>query len=129
MITVDPSKGVARGHWQRSIWEYLANGHEEHNPIQYLKGNAKSYAQRYAESLEHMFRRAMQRGWIITKQLGPRGGSWSATYSARLAASGALEVRDHENKLLKVVHADQLPEYGLYVVTLNNLTREESDGG
>jgi hypothetical protein len=128
VITIDPSKGVAQGHWQRSIWECLANGHEEHNPLQYLKGNAKSYAQRYAESLEHMFRRAMKRRWIITKQLGPRGGSWSATYSARLAAIGALVVRDHEGKLLKVVHADQLPEHGLYVVIVNNLGKEESYG-
>lgn len=107
--------GIARGHWQREILRELLTDEGMRNPLYYLRGNARSYEGRYRESLEHMLRRAMDQGFVVTKELGPRGGSWSATYKMHRGSFGALVIRDHDGKLLRVVHPDIMPR-GCYVV-------------
>ena len=71
---------VARGDWQRGIWEDLLAGRTVRSPHNTLQGRAAAYSGKYADSFHNMLQRAEQRGYTITRTPGSKGGEWSATY-------------------------------------------------
>jgi len=74
---------IARGSWQQEILHALDRGEEIWNPVSALRGLAKSYAGRYQRSFDALLQRMESAGYEVEKTLGPRGGDYGATYSAR----------------------------------------------
>lgn len=72
---------VAKGEWQKDIARYLLTGQKVHNPIALLAGRASGFTSKYTTSLDSLIRRLVDAGYIVYKELGPRGGSWSCNYS------------------------------------------------
>lgn len=101
---------IPRGHWQAGIFEEMVLG-MCHNPVALLRGNAKSYLPRYQESFEHLVRRAMKAGWHFTMHLGPRGGAWSADFSATEGDGepGSFTVFDTDGNKVRRVDVDSMP--------------------
>lgn len=72
---------LARGHWQEEILRDLLKGEKVANPVGLLRGNARSYAGRYAESLRNLFTRMEAAGYRVEMvEYGPRGGYLSGYY-------------------------------------------------
>lgn len=73
---------IARGWWQKSIYNDLANGYPVFNPVTKLRGRAKRYAYHYEESFNNLLYRMRCNGYRIVVCYGPRGGMYSARYKA-----------------------------------------------
>lgn len=71
---------IARGTWQERIWKDLVTGFEITNPVSNLRGNARNYSSKYAESFGNLLHRAKLAGYKIQRTPGIRGGEYSATY-------------------------------------------------
>jgi len=71
---------IAKGSWQKQIWNDLLAGYAITNPVSDLVGTAKSYAGKYHASFSNLLHRARTAGYIIQRIPGSRGGEWSATY-------------------------------------------------
>jgi DNA-binding transcriptional ArsR family regulator len=71
----------AKGSWQQEIVCNLISCSSIRNPVSNLKGNAKKYSGKYQASFNSLLSRLEKAGYIITIELGPRGGRWGAYYS------------------------------------------------
>lgn len=78
----------ARGSEQRSFVRSAAYGHPTHSLAYGLKGKAKQYSGRYQASFDNLCDRLRSAGVEVIRELGPRGGKGSATYTLRLIARG-----------------------------------------
>ena len=71
---------VARGEWQRELWEQLLAGRTISSPSRMLSGRAAAYTGKYMDSFANMLQRAQEHGYQIERTPGTKGGEWSATY-------------------------------------------------
>jgi hypothetical protein len=75
----------ARGSWQAEIVAALVRYGRVTNPCKGLQGRAKSYSGRYEMSWRNLRNRLREEAGIevYVKELGPRGGMWSAVWAVR----------------------------------------------
>ena len=66
---------IARGYWQRWVWEQMQSKDGCPHPVANLRGAAKDWNGRYCESFRNMIARAVKDGWHIGVIPGPRGGT------------------------------------------------------
>lgn len=73
---------IARGSYQRSVFNKLLRGDEVHTP-QYALGRTNKYIHNYEKSFYQLLKRMEDAGYKIERKPGPRGGEWSATYKLK----------------------------------------------
>lgn len=74
----------ARGSWQAEIVSDLVRYGKVTNPCKWLQGTAKNYSGRYEMSWRNLRSRLREAGIeVYVKELGPRGGMWSAVWAVR----------------------------------------------
>lgn len=78
--TAERAHKCARGSWQRGIIDDMLVGGCT-NPVAQLRGKAKDYSGRYQESFDNLLDRLQSAGITVHKQLGPRGGEFSAVFT------------------------------------------------